>query len=216
MNVRVDNRYVYKYLEEQHQRDAARTLGVQAENKKKEIPFLLSKYGGIAVVILFIGFAIYYANSYKKILDHSLSGGSFNEGYYGMNSSIENSSEADDIIDIESLLVEELDKDHFEIENNENLSSDVIRNYVIFDRSEINEGNVLELFIGRSYENPDSDPNRLWCYVSIVGDGGIGTDFHFITVNNGERIENEITNKALNLMGISLDKAIEVKKQCNI
>ena len=35
MNVRVDNRYVYKYLEEQHQRDAARTLGVQAENKRK-------------------------------------------------------------------------------------------------------------------------------------------------------------------------------------
>ena len=31
-----------------------------------------------------------------------------------------------------------------------------------------------------------------------------------------KRTENKITNEALNLMGISLDKAMEVRKLCNI
>ena len=142
MNVRVDNRYVYKYLEEQHQRDAARTLGVQAENKKKEVPFLLARYGGIALIILFIGLALYLANSYKKILDHSVIGDGFNEGYYGMSSGTDKPSGTDDIIDIESLLEDNQAKDHFQIENNESIPPNVVRNYVIFDRTDFNIGNM--------------------------------------------------------------------------
>ena len=46
MNVRVDNRYVYKYLEEQHQRDAARTLGVHRKQKERGT-IHLARYAGI-------------------------------------------------------------------------------------------------------------------------------------------------------------------------
>ena len=67
MNVRVDNSYMYKYLEEQHQRDAAKTASDQADIRRKEIPYVLAKYGGIAAIILSIGLAIYFANSYKQI-----------------------------------------------------------------------------------------------------------------------------------------------------
>ena len=216
MNVRVDNRYVYKYLEEQHQRDVARTLGVQAENKKKEVPFLIARYGGIALIILFIGLALYLANSYKKILDHSVIGNGFNEDYYGMSSGIDKPSGSDDIIDIESLLEDQQAKDPFQIEDNESIPPNVARNYVIFDRTDLNIGNITELYVGRRYEDPNSEPSRLWCYVNVYGSGGIGTDFHFIVIDGDERTENKITNEALNLMGISLDKAMEVRKLCNI
>ena len=216
MNVRVDNRYVYKYLEEQHQRDAARTLGFQAENKKKEVPFLLAKYGGIAVIILFIGLALYLANSYKKISKHYGIGNGFNENYYGIRSGMDKPSGTDDIIDIESLLEDEQDNGHFQVENKENLSSNVVRNYVIFDRTDLNIGNIRELFVGRRYDDPNSEPSKLWCYVNTSGSGGIGSDFHFIVIDGAERTEHEITNKALNIMGISLDKAMEVKKLCKI
>ena len=216
MNVRVDNRYIYKYLEEQHQRDAARTLGVQADNKKKEIPFLLAKYGAIALIILFIGLALYLANSYKKILDHSVIGDSFNENYYGMSSGVDKPSGTDDIIDIESLLEDEPDKGHFQVEKKDSLPSNVVRNYVIFDRTDVNIGNIKELFVGRRYEDPNSEPSKLWCYVNTSGSGGLGSDFHFIVIDGAERTEHKITNEALNLMGISLDKAMEVKKLCNI
>ena len=216
MNVRVDNRYVYKYLEEQHQRDAARTLGIQAENKKKEVPFLLARYGGIALIILFIGLALYLANSYKKILDHSVIGDGFNEGYYGMSSGTDKSSGTDDIIDIESLLEDQQSKDHFQIENNKSIPPNMVRNYVIFGRAVLNIGNITELYVGRRYEDPNSEPSRLWCYVNVYGSGGIGTDFHFIVIDGDKRTENKITSEALNLMGISLDKAMEVRKLCNI
>tara|TARA_B100000963_G_C22547760_1_gene635257 strand:+ start:204 stop:854 length:651 start_codon:yes stop_codon:yes gene_type:complete len=216
MNVRVDNRYVYKYLEEQHQRDAARTLGVQAENKKKEVPFLLARYGGIALIILFIGLALYLANSYKKIIKGPEIGNGFNEDYYGTSSDMNRPSGTDDIIDIESLLEDQQAKDHFQIENNENIPSNVVRNYVIFDRTDLNIGNITELYVGRRYEDPNSEPSRLWCYVNVYGSGGIGTDFHFIVIEGDKRTENKITNEALNLMGISLDKAMEVRKLCNI
>ena len=59
MNVRVDNSYMYKYLEERHQRDAAKTASDQADSRRKEIPYVLAKYGGIAAIILSIGLAIY-------------------------------------------------------------------------------------------------------------------------------------------------------------
>ena len=71
MNMRVDNSYVYKYLEEQHQRDAARTAADAAESRKKDIPFVLAKYGGIAAIILCIGMAIYFANSFKQITENT-------------------------------------------------------------------------------------------------------------------------------------------------
>ena len=67
MSVRVDNSYMYKYLEEQHQRDAAKTASDQADSRRKEIPYVLAKYGGIAAIILSIGLAIYFANSFKQI-----------------------------------------------------------------------------------------------------------------------------------------------------
>ena len=66
MSIRVDNRYMYKYLNEQHERDHARTIGEVAKNKRKEIPFLATLFTGAALVILCLGFALYFANSYKK------------------------------------------------------------------------------------------------------------------------------------------------------
>ena len=88
----------------------------------------------------------------------------------------------------------------------------MVRNYVIFDRTDLNIGNITELFVGRRYEDPNSEPNRLWCYVNVHGSGGIGKDFHFIVIDGDERTENKISNEALNLMGISLDKAMEVRR----
>ena len=90
MNVRVDNRYVYKYLEEQHQRDA-RTLGVHRK-QKKEVPFILgicrNSFNNFIYRSCFIS-----SEQLQKILDHSVIGDGFNEGYYGMSSGTDKSWE---------------------------------------------------------------------------------------------------------------------------
>ena len=41
MTIRVDNSYMYKYLEEMHQRDIARTIAEKAESRKKRYHLLL-------------------------------------------------------------------------------------------------------------------------------------------------------------------------------
>ena len=101
MNVRVDNSVMYKYLEEQHKRSAAKTASAQAESRRKEIPYVLAKYGGVALIILSIGLALYFANSFKQIsertnITHAQEQASKSQ-YMG---------ETDDLIDIDALLNE--------------------------------------------------------------------------------------------------------------
>ncbi len=58
MNVRVDNSYIYKYLEEQHLRDAVKTASELADSNRKQIPYVLARFGGVAAILLSIGMAI--------------------------------------------------------------------------------------------------------------------------------------------------------------
>ena len=99
MSVRVDNSYMYKYLEEQHQRDAAKTASDQADSRRREIPYVLAKYCGIAAIILSIGIAIYFGNSYKQISTNTNITQAQEQG-----SKNQYLSETDELIDIDTLL----------------------------------------------------------------------------------------------------------------
>ena len=101
MSVRVDNSYMYKYLEEMHQREAAKTAAEQAESKKKEIPYIIARYAGVAAIILSIGIALYFSNSFKQISESiSTSTGQ------AENTQSQFTREGDDIIDVDALLAE--------------------------------------------------------------------------------------------------------------
>ena len=97
MTVNFDNTYMYKYLDEQHQRDVQKTRAIEIENKRKEIPFILAKYAGIALIIFALGLAIKYANSFvqivksEEIVSNQSSGQSYRE---------------DQVIDVDALLNE--------------------------------------------------------------------------------------------------------------
>ena len=101
MTVRVDNSYMYKYLEEMHQRNVARTAAEQAKSKAKKIPYVLAKYGGIAIIILSIGVAIYFANSYKQISKNT----EINQAYE-LTDQNQYSLEKDEVIGIEAIIRE--------------------------------------------------------------------------------------------------------------
>ena len=64
MSVRVDNSFIYKYLNEQHSRDVARTRAEEIKNKRREIP-LATKFAGVGFILLCLGLAI-YLNSFKN------------------------------------------------------------------------------------------------------------------------------------------------------
>ena len=121
MSVRVDNSFIYKYLNEQHSRDVARTRAEEIKNKRKEIPILATKFAGVGFILLCLGLAIYLGNSFKKITENS-----FNNGpaqMYGSNNEEPVNGE-DDLIDISPLLKPPPDKTETNASNEENTSQE--------------------------------------------------------------------------------------------
>ena len=121
MSVRVDNSFIYKYLNEQHSRDVARTRAEEIKNKRREIPILATKFAGVGFILLCLGLAIYLGNSFKKITENS-----FNNGpaqMYGSNNEEPVNGE-DDLIDISPLLKPPPDKTETNASNEENTSQE--------------------------------------------------------------------------------------------
>ena len=232
MSVRVDNSYMYKYLEEQHQRDAAKTASDQADSRRKEIPYVLAKYGGIAAIILSIGIAIYFANSYKQIFENTNLVQS-----QQLASKNQYSSDNDEVIDIDALLNEiksepkkpslnsetsidqpnELQTESkFPITNKEPIVEQVsVRNYVIFDRIEFEHEGINKITIGRQYDAPESEVSSSWCYVDKLNSDGFKNTLYLINIHK-ERNELEITNEIAESFGVSKALLEEAQQLCTI
>ena len=121
MSVRVDNSFIYKYLNEQHSRDVARTRAEEIKNRRREIPILATKFAGVGFILLCLGLAIYLGNSYKKITENSFNNGPVQ--MYG-SSNEEPVNGEDDLIDISSLLTFPPEKTEMNPSNEENTSQE--------------------------------------------------------------------------------------------
>ena len=190
MNMRVDNSYVYKYLEEQHQRDAARTAADAAERRKKDIPFVLAKYGGIAAIILCVGMAIYFANSFKQITENT----NLVQTQELASKNQYSGEIEDEVIDIDKLLSEVKSEPKFPNPDSEHLiEQTTVRNYVIFDKIEFQHEGIQKITIGRQYDDPDSDVSSSWCYVDKLNSEGFKNTLYLINIHE-ERDELHITD----------------------
>ena len=232
MNVRVDNSYMYKYLEEQHQRDVAKTASDQANSRRKEIPYVLAKYGGIAAIILSIGLAIYFANSYKQISENTNITQDFEQAaknqYLGG---------ADELIDIDALLNEIKTEPKTSSASAESLKEEVseletepkfpepslepvleqvsVRNYVIFDEIEFEYEGINKITIGRQYDDPESEVSSSWCYVDKYNSEGFKNTIYLVNIND-ERIELEITDEIAGSFGVNKSVLEEAQQLCTI
>ena len=121
MSVRVDNSFIYKYLNEQHSRDVARTRAEEIKNKRREIPILATKFAGVGFILLCLGLAIYLGNSFKKITENSFNNGPVQ--MYGSNNEEPVKGE-DDLIDISPLLPFPPEKTETNASNEENTSQE--------------------------------------------------------------------------------------------
>ena len=212
MNMRVDNSYVYKYLEEQHQRDAARTAADAAESKKKEIPYVLAKYGGIAAIILCIGMAIYFANSFKQITENT----SLVQTQELASKNQYSGETEDDVIDIDKLLNEVKSEPKFPNPGSEPFVEQTsVRNYVIFDRIEFHHEGIQKITIGRQYDDPDSDVSSSWCYVDKLNSEGFKNTLYLISIHE-ERDELDITDEIAESFGVSKELLVEAQQLCTI
>ena len=232
MNVRVDNSYMYKYLEEQHQRDAAKTASDQADSRRKEIPYVLAKYGGIAAIILSIGLAMYFSNSYKQIsektnITQTQELASKNQ-YLG---------DADDLIDIDALLsdmkieskepsassellIEEISELETEPKfpaptSEPEVNQVTVRNYVIFDKIEFEHEDINKIIIGRQYDDPESEVSSSWCYVDKFNSEGFKNTIYLVKIND-ERIELDITDEIAESFGVNKSVLVEAQQKCTI
>ena len=232
MNVRVDNSYIYKYLEEQHLRDAVKTASELADSNRKQIPYVLARFGGVAAIILSIGLAMYFANSYKQIIENTnitqaQQQASKNQ-YLG---------ESDQLIDVDALLsemktepklppisteplveeVSELEAEpKFPTPNTETLVEQVsVRNYVIFDKIDFQHEGISKVTIGRQYDDPDSDVSSSWCYVDKLNTEGFKNTLYLVN-NNEERTELDITDEIAESYGVSKSLLIEAQQLCTI
>ena len=232
MSVRVDNSYMYKYLEEQHQRDVAKTASDQADSRRKQIPYVLAKYGGIAAIILSIGLAIYFANSFKQIstntnITQAQEQASKNQYH----------SEIDELIDIDTLLSEmktepkssspsaERPKEEIsELETEPKFPEPTIesvveqvsvRNYVIFDQIEFVHEGINKITIGRQYDDPESEVSASWCYVDKFNSEGFKKTLYLVNIDE-ERIELEITDEIAGSFGVNKSVLVEAQQLCTI
>ena len=211
MNVRVDNSYMYKYLEEQHQRDAAKTASDQADSRRKEIPYVLAKYGGIAAIILSIGLAIYFANSYKQIsantnISQAQEQASKNQYLGG----------TDELIDIDALLSEIKTEPTFPEPSLEPVVEQVsVRNYVIFDKIEFEHEGINKITIGRQYDDPESEVSSSWCYVDKLNSDGFKNTLYLVNIHE-ERIELDITDEIAGSFGVNRSVLEEAQQLCSI
>ena len=211
MNIRVDNSYMYKYLEEQHQRDAARTASEQAESRRKEIPYLIARFGGMAAIILSIGIAIYFGNSYKQISEKSNISQAYEQA-----SKNQYTAENDELIDIDALLNGMKTESSFPITNTEPLvQQSSVRNYVIFDNIDFQYEGIKKIVIGRQYDDPDSGVSSSWCYVDKVNSSGNTETIYLVRVD-AVRNELNITDEIANSFGASKRLLKEAQKLCNI
>ena len=211
MNVRVDNSYMYKYLEEQHQRDAAKTASDQADSRRKEIPYVLAKYGGIAAIILSIGLAIYFANSYKQISENT-----------NITQAQEQASKnqylggTDELIDIDALLSEIKTEPTFPEPSLEPVVEQVsVRNYVIFDKIEYEHEGINKITIGRQYDEPESEVSASWCYVDKYNSDGFKNTLYLVNIHE-ERIELDITDEIAGSFGVNKSVLEEAQQLCTI
>ena len=211
MTVRVDNSYMYKYLEEMHQRDIARTIAEKAESRKKEIPFIIAKYLGIAAIILAIGAALYFANSFKQI----------SQSIHTSQAQLEEKqnqyvNNEDEIINIDALLEDNQSKQKFPSQDIEPFKDQKsVRNYVIFDRIDFDFEGIKKITIGRQYDDPESDINSSWCYVDKVNLEGLKNTLYLISIHE-ERKELEITSELAESFGVSKSTLVEAQKLCSI
>ena len=211
MSVRVDNSYMYKYLEEQHQRDAAKTASDQADSRRKQIPYVLAKYGGIAAIILSIGLAIYFANSFKQISENT-----------NITQAQEQASKnqylgnEDEIIDVDALLSEMKTEPKFPEPSLEPVAEQVsVRNYVIFDQIEFVHEGINKITIGRRYDEPESEVSTSWCYVDKFNSEGFKNTLYLVNIDE-ERIELDITDEIAGSFGVNKSVLIEAQQLCTI
>ena len=224
MSIRVDNRYIYKYLNEQHERDHARTIGEVAKNKRKEIPFLATLFTGAALVILCLGFALYFANSYKKISENN---GYISEFGTFKKEFSDQRTNTDEVINIDDLLsqIDDQNKslpidDVKEIQNlsNNNLlesNTNTVRDYVIFDYINFDNEDISRVVVGRQYDDPSSGMTSAWCYVESKKSGGIKNTLYLVNVSD-QRTEAQLTDDIAKSFGTSLQTLIEAKSKCTI
>ena len=211
MSVRIDNSYMYKYLEEQHQRDAAKTASDQADSRRKQIPYVLAKYGGIAAIILSIGLAIYFANSFKQISENT-----------NITQAQEQASKnqylgnEDEIIDVDALLSEMKTEPKFPEPSLEPVAEQVsVRNYVIFDQIEFVHEGINKITIGRRYDEPESEVSTSWCYVDKFNSEGFKNTLYLVNIDE-ERIELDITDEIAGSFGVNKSVLEEAQQLCTI
>ena len=211
MSVRVDNSYMYKYLEEQHQRNVAKTASDQADSRRKQIPYVLAKYGGIAAIILSIGLAIYFANSFKQISENT-----------NITQAQEQASKnqylgnEDEIIDVDALLSEMKTEPKFPEPSLEPVAEQVsVRNYVIFDQIEFVHEGINKITIGRRYDEPESEVSTSWCYVDKFNSEGFKNTLYLVNIDE-ERIELDITDEIAGSFGVNKSVLEEAQQLCTI
>ena len=232
MSVRVDNSYMYKYLEEQHQRDVAKTASDQADSRRKEIPYVLAKYGGIAAIILSIGLAIYFANSFKQISTNTNITQAQEQA-----SKNQYLSETDELIDIDTLLSEMKTEPKTSSPSSERLKEEIseletepkfpepilepvaeqvsVRNYVIFDQIEFVHEGINKITIGRRYDEPESEVSTSWCYVDKFNSEGFKNPLYLVNIDE-ERIELDITDEIAGSFGVNKSVLVEAQQLCTI
>jgi len=205
---------VDSYMNEQTKRESEKTRSQTLKNDRLHAINQGMKWALISVALgiaIFIGLSgIGNALSFKQVKENISS--TFSKNSYNDVPSKEGLVGDDVLLDVDALLEEASNFPNVE----DSKTAESVRNYVIFDKFEINLGNVTTLWVGRNYPDPDSPSDHQWCYADIGSSTEADINFHFISVNADTRTENEINQDALSILGLTYDQAINLRNKCGI
>lgn len=209
-----DNSAVDSYMNEQIKRESEKTRTQALKNDKSHAINQGLKWSLISLglgIAIFMGLSgIGNALSFKQVKENITS--TFSENSNNDVPSKKGLAGDDVLLDVDALLEE---ASNFPNVMDTKITESV-RNYVIFDKFEINLGNVTTLWVGRNYPDPDSPSDNQWCYVDIGSSTEADINFYFISVNTDTRTENEINEDALSILGLTYDQAINLRNKCGI
>lgn len=202
-----DNSAIESYLNEYSKREAEKTRSLNIKNSRKEIPVLLTKVLGLGILFVCIGLAINFGLSFHS--KHTIKNISESD-------SVLQNEKKDTTINLEKILNDsEKSKNFNDFVNFENKNEKILRNFYIFDHIKIDYGAIKEVVIGRHFDNENSEPLSIYCYVDSFTEGFKKT-FYLINIDEKGREEAEITKKMITASNFSQEDLLNAQSKCGI
>ena len=98
----------------------------------------------------------------------------------------------------------------------EELPTEVVRNYVIFDEIPFDHFEITKVTVGRQYDSPDSEYSSAWCYINRNSSNGLRDTLFLKQIDEDGIDKLDVTDQVASDFLLSKDVILEAQSKCTI